>query len=181
MKIKEEFDIIVEKYPYYEVLNEQLILDANCIEYPLSYRTNVKGKQSEWFLSSPSIEKVRKWIYSLILIEVPWVKPVIDLKWEINFRETWFAKYDIGDFAHIHDHSPYVFSFVYYVKCPKGSSPLIFTHSGKKVKAEEGKVVIFPGNIQHHVPNNKSNDRIVLAGNLSADSCLPLTHDTLKR
>ena len=44
--------------------------------------------------------------------------------------------------------------FVYFIQCPRGSSPLVFSTSGKRVKAEEGKVVIFPGNIYHHVPKN---------------------------
>ena len=45
-------------------------------------------------------------------------------------------------------------------------SPLVFTTSGKKIKAEEGKVVIFSGDILHHVPKNRCNNRIVLAGNI---------------
>ena len=57
------------------------------------------------------------------------------------------------------------FSFVYFVKTPKGSSPLIFTNSGKRIKAEEGKIVIFPGRLLHHVPKNKCEGRMTLAGN----------------
>ena len=67
-----------------------------------------------------------------------------------------------------HAHHPSAYSFVYFLRCPKGSSPLIFTTSGKRIKAEEGKVVIFPGNLKHHVPKNKCYDRIVLAGNIFA-------------
>ena len=58
------------------------------------------------------------------------------------------------------------FSFVYFIKCPKGSAPLVFTTSGKRIKAEEGKVLIFPGNMKHHVPKNKGEGRMVLAGNI---------------
>ena len=36
------------------------------------------------------------------------------------------------------------------------------------MKAEEGKVVIFPGNVFHHVPKNNCDGRIVLAGNIYA-------------
>ena len=59
-----------------------------------------------------------------------------------------------------------MFSFVYFIKCPKGSSPLVFTKSGKKIKAEEGKIVIFPGWLRHHVPKNKCEGRITMAGNI---------------
>ena len=42
-----------------------------------------------------------------------------------------------------HPHSSLV--FVYFVNTPKGSSPLVFPTSGKKVKAEAGTLVIHPG------------------------------------
>ena len=56
-------------------------------------------------------------------------------------------------------------SFVYFVKCPRGSAPLVL--DGMRIKAEEGKLVAFPGITNHHVPKNRCNDRIVIAGNLS--------------
>ena len=58
-----------------------------------------------------------------------------------------------------------IWSFVYFIDCPRGSSPLVFSDSGKRIKAEEGKLVIFPGHLRHHVPKNKCEGRIVLAGN----------------
>ena len=51
----------------------------------------------------------------------------------------------------------------------KDSSSLFFPTSGKKIKAEEGKVVIFPGNVRHSVPPNKCDNRIVVAGNIGYD------------
>ena len=79
----------------------------------------------------------------------------------------WFAIYDEGDYAKSHHHIPYsLWSFVYYVNTPKGSSPLVFTTSGKKIKAEEGKLVLFPAGVRHHVPKNRCKNRLVLAGNL---------------
>ena len=59
--------------------------------------------------------------------------------------------------------------FVYFVNAPKGASPLVFTTSGKKIKAEAGKVVIFPGTMYHHVPKNKCKNRVILAGNMVFD------------
>ena len=63
-------------------------------------------------------------------------------------------------------HKPSIHSFVYFVRCPKGSSPLVFTTSKKRVKAEEGKIVVFPGHVLHHVPKNNCEGRVVLAGNI---------------
>ena len=57
-------------------------------------------------------------------------------------------------------------SWVYFINCPKGSSPLVLTDSGKRISAEEGKVVIFPGFVRHEVPVNKSDDRVALICNM---------------
>ena len=79
----------------------------------------------------------------------------------------WFARYNKNDSCTSHDHLPFaLFSFVYFVNTPKGSSPLVFTTSGKKIKAEEGKVVIFPACVYHDVPPNECDGRIVMAGNV---------------
>ena len=42
----------------------------------------------------------------------------------------------------------------------------MFSTTGRKIKPNEGTVVIFPSIMKHHVPPNKCEDRIVLAGNL---------------
>ena len=77
----------------------------------------------------------------------------------------WGAVYNKGDHANKHEHTC-AFSWVYFINCPKGSAPLVLSDSNTKIKAEEGKVVIFPGLTYHHVPKNKCDDRIVMAGNL---------------
>ena len=75
------------------------------------------------------------------------------------------AKYRKGDYTVSHIH-PGDFSFVYFVKTPSGSSPLVFTTSGKRIKAEEGKLILFSSRLKHHVPKNRCDNRIVLSGNL---------------
>ena len=103
---------------------------------------------------------VYEWILSLLLPQTS--------GWKILVDNSWLARYREKEFTQKHNHYPAPYSFVYFVKCPKGSSPLAFPTSGKKIKAEEGKVVIFPGNLWHSVPKNKGQDRIVLAGNIFA-------------
>ena len=76
------------------------------------------------------------------------------------------AHYNKGDYTMSHKHVPSPFAFNYFIKTPPGSSPLVFTYSGKRVKAEEGKIVIFPGNLEHQVPKNRCDGRITLAGNI---------------
>ena len=101
-----------------------------------------------------------------------WIKFLIRENYEfdrdfgLEFFNSWFIKYEKGDKTNSHAHIPAAFSFVYYIQTPKGSSPMIFTHTGKRVKAEAGKAIIFPGNVYHHVPKNKCSGRIVLSGHV---------------
>ena len=55
------------------------------------------------------------------------------------------------------------------VNAPKGSSPLVFVTSGRKIKPEAGKVVIFESRLNHAVPKTKSTDRCIISGNFVWD------------
>ena len=83
-----------------------------------------------------------------------------------NLSGCWISDYNKGEEAKTHSHIPYSYSFVYFVRCPKGSSPLVLTTSGRRIKAEEGNLIIKPGYVWHHVPKNGCDGRITLAGNL---------------
>ncbi len=80
----------------------------------------------------------------------------------------WLVEYNKGDETQMHTHHPFSYAFVYFVKAPKGSSPLVLTTSGRRIRAEEGKLILKGGDIWHHVPKNKCDGRIVLAGNITA-------------
>ena len=78
----------------------------------------------------------------------------------------WANVYKKGDYAQSHSHKPHSFSFAYFVKAKWYDSPLILTDSGKRVRPKEGRYVIFPGYLMHHVPKHRFNDeRITLSGN----------------
>ena len=108
-------------------------------------------------------QAIRDWVTTLIF---KYYSYLITGYGKIVHVNSWIARYDDGDSAKDHNHHPIDFNYIYYVNCPKGSSPLILTSSGKKIKAEEGKVVIFPGITQHYVPKNRCDNRIVVAGNV---------------
>ena len=163
MKLREDLEVIIEKQPYYESLNQKLLQDVESVDYShWSYKTNVKAKMSDFQTHSKSIELVTEWIASLIDKEYQYVQR----GYRLDFENTWFAKYDHGDYTKEHDHALCFFSFVYYIKCPPGSAPLVFTTTGKQVNPEEGMVVIFRSCMRHGVPQNGCDNRIVLAGNV---------------
>ena len=163
IRITQEFKIIVEKHPLSESINKKIVEDFRLFPFtrditnPDGSKTNVKALQSYNGITSPSITLIKQWVINLVGT------------YGGSFFQVaacWGAKYGKGDYTISHEHFPATFAFVYFLKSPRGSSPLVFTYSGKRIKAEDGKVVIFPGNIFHHVPKNNCEGRLVLAGNL---------------
>ena len=76
----------------------------------------------------------------------------------------WGAHYNRGEGLVRHSHFPYAISFVYYVKTPKGFSPLIIEDENVDVK--EGECVFFLAYNYHSVQPNNCDGRCVIAGNI---------------
>ena len=168
-RIIQEFKIIVEKHPLYESINQKIVEDFKGFSFTRDISnadgglTNVRALQTGNSIKSPSISLIKEWVVNLVRINSGGTF-VIDA--------CWGAKYSKGDYTISHAHCPATFAFVYFLKSPRGSSPLVFTYSGKRIKAEDGKVVIFPGNVTHQVPKNNCEGRLVLAGNLIGDGTI---------
>ena len=173
MKIKENLDIIVEKYPYADSLNEKLMVEFGEIASQVykrpkeninsDYYTNIVGAKFGISNDGPS-KLISNWVVNIIKNKIhnDNSQPIV-----YDDRGMWFAIYDEGDYARSHHHIPHaLFSWVYFVNCPRGSSPLVFTSTNKRIKAEEGKLILFPSCMKHHVPKNKCKDRITLVGNM---------------
>ena len=75
----------------------------------------------------------------------------------------WGTHYNRGESLTKHNHFPYTISFVYYVRTPKGFSPLIIEDENIDVK--EGQCVFFLAHQYHSVQPNKCDGRCVIAGN----------------
>ncbi len=159
--IKEDIDIIIDKYPYSKSINKRLMDDIDKMGYnDMSYyRKNDTAKFSSATMSDAA-RSISDWVCKLISI-----------KYDLGnlLSKCFFTRCDKGDCIAVHQHFPDCFSWVYYVNTPRGSSPLVFTSSNKKIKAEEGQVLIFPSLVKHHVPFNRCDARISLVGNVIVD------------
>ena len=166
MRCRENLEIEIHHHPHYQSLNKKLMNDLSnldLLDHKSMVSTNIKGSQL-CLTDHPAKPK------GVNLIE-NWVKQIIQnkltLMTHLNFL-TWAARLDKGQQTLEHDHLFYsTFAFVYFVNAPKGSSPLIFTTSGKKIKAEPGKLVLFPGPLRHKVPVNKCDNRVTIASNIT--------------
>jgi len=171
MRIKEYHTVIIRKHPYAESLNKKLLQDAQLLleTKPWGQFTNIHGKRTlNVYDHSANVQRLVKWILSEYKYDKSSpVNPTDDpyIKKSVG---CWFAKYGKGDYAQPHDHRPHTWSWVYFVNCPKGSAPLIFSTTGKRIKAEEGKLIIFEAHMLHEVPKNKCDNRIICAGNVTS-------------
>ena len=165
---KENLAIEIHHHPHHQSLNENLmneIFNFGFTPYREGYGTNIKGSQFN-FSGKPDSIKPKE----VTLIE-NWVEQIIKDKLialtDFDFG-TWIARLDKGQETVEHDHL-YVatHAFVYFVNTPKGSSPLVFPTSGTRIKAEAGKLVVFPASLRHKVPPNKCDGRITLASNIT--------------
>ena len=165
MIIRENHKIIIDTYPFADSIKDNIIADST--KFPFTREryntdgglTNVRALQTDVIRNFDNFSSVK--------LLFRWILQLLPDGANIEFyKEFWIANYGQGDFSVNHHHLPCLYSFVYFVQSPKGSSPLVFTTSGRRIKPDEGKLVLFPASILHHVPKNRCDDRIVLAGNL---------------
>ena len=158
--IRERHQVITDIYHDLSI-NDAFMDEIKTVNWINSYRTNVGAKMSDWNMKSDNNTKIYDWVLSLLHDTHK------DLPRNLyELYEAWYAWYNEGDSTRCHDHKFVPWSFVYFIQSPEGSSSLYFPTSNRSIKPDNGRVVIFPGNVEHYVPTNKCNDRIVLAGNI---------------
>lgn len=111
---------------------------------------------------------------------------------ELNFKykkykmTSWVAKFQPGDFAHIHEHGHSDISGVFYYKTNEDDGDLVFTSPNPFLKTSklfagtelswihkpiEGKILLFPGWIPHGVKTNETdNIRISISFNINFEN-----------
>jgi hypothetical protein len=162
MKIKTDIDIFSFKYPYHKELKQSTLKFLENYPDVHDKKTNVKAKMTEWNISTPQIEELKKFILSNIILLYPYM-----INYPMTIHNFWANIYEKEDYTIDHDHFPYSFSFVYFLSCKNNHPPLIFTYSKKRINPVEGSMILFPSILKHHVPKNKLTEkRIVLAGNI---------------
>jgi hypothetical protein len=83
----------------------------------------------------------------------------------------WFQQYEKGDWHGKHIHSNCLFSSVYYVELPEGSSKTTFRTPQQdfQIDINEGEIITFPAIFFHESKENKSEKRkTVIAANFNA-------------
>ena len=170
MKVKHNAHILIGDYQFADRVKEEVLslLDEGVPAIPQSH-SNVKASVHTVWNWEPDNITFRN-LKGFIREEAerffkPGARSGGKRDW-LTIAAFWANVYKKGDYAQSHSHKPHSFSFAYFVKAKWYDSPLILTDSGKRVRPKEGRYVIFPGYLMHHVPKHRFNDeRITLSGN----------------
>ena len=170
MKVGSYCDVVIGDYPEAESFARELqpILENETVTVG---PTNVKATiHTVWnyLPNHPEVIKFKRFIIEEIgkNFSPPSVQGEINPS--VVQHEFWGNVYGKGDYADPHHHSPNAISLVYFLKSKWYFSPLVFSDFGEKVDPIEGKYVLFPSHILHHVPVHKFDQkRITLSSNFS--------------
>ena len=157
--------LVIDRHPLHESLNKKLMMESLDADYSISGTTNVKAQRSQWSTKSPTIKIIQRWVESIITSHYN----IYSRGYKFSYNGSWFVRYSKGDYTISHHHIPASYAFIYFIRSPIGSSPLVFSTSDTIIEPEEGKLIIFPGNLFHHVPKNECDGRIVFSGNIIPD------------
>ena len=167
-------------YPYSSKLNDRLYdtIIQNLSPEEAENDTSV-GRRTVWDLHKQNIRDVdllTTWIKNIVSTKHVLIplnnESAEDYEDSFNFNShdfkmthCWGLIYDKGQSMTVHNHFPFTLSFVYGVRMPRGSAPLIL--GNKKINLKEGQCVFFLSHTMHRVPShNRSERRCVVAGNL---------------
>ena len=168
VSVRSPTDVIVGDYQFADKVKDQ-VFSALKVSAPISKdNTNVKAFHTEWNWQPDNITFRNLKSYIREQIETHW-RPGSQSdgrrRW-IHLNNFWANVYSKGEYAKPHCHRPNDFSFAYFVKAKWYDSPLVFTDTGVSIRPKEGRFVIFPAYLQHHVPKHRFNEtRVTLSGN----------------
>tara|TARA_R100000152_G_C6654057_1_gene94864 strand:+ start:51 stop:578 length:528 start_codon:yes stop_codon:yes gene_type:complete len=171
MKVNHDAEVVIGEYQFADSLKEEIL-------YHLKFaktigHTNVKASlHTEWGWLSDN-QKVKNF-KSFIATEIEknyQMRLTDGGLYFVKNTALWANVYKKGDYAQRHNHLHFAFSVAYFLKVKWYDSPLIFSDSGKRIRPKEGRYVIFPSYLNHHVPKHRYNhDRITLSANYDLKS-----------
>ena len=170
MKVKHYASILIGEYQFADRVKEQVLSSLKTCNPISQNNSNVKASIHTVWNWEPYNLKFRN-LKAYIREQVekhfrPGARSDGSRSW-VKCHTFWANVYEKGDYAISHCHKPMDFSFAYFVKSKWYYPPLVFTHSGKRIRPKEGRYIIFPSYVKHHVPKHRYRDtRITLSGNL---------------
>lgn len=151
------------------ILQKRLAEACRSIGDAQNKTTNVQASMTPWFMHDtiPDFMEVCDRAIQLARDNSPAVV-------SLTPYDCWGVVYAKGEHTQPHDHWPQTWSWVYNVECCDNCAPLVFDDASPETRCiapTRGNMILFPGWLKHSVPAQPcDHERIVLAGNLSANS-----------
>ena len=170
VEIKSKSTIMIEDYPFHEDLKDDMVSVLENYPDKQEWKTNVKATMTEWKwqLDNPRVIRLKESVTRLVN-DFIFTDSDSDFRetWDLRWTDFWGNVYRKGEYTKSHHHLPSTFSFVYFLKSQWNDSPLVFSDFGHTIRPKQGRYVIFPSHLRHHVPPQKSkNIRMTLSGNM---------------
>lgn len=129
--------------------------------------TNVKALMTSYYIWEDSLvfSRILSVVKSVLIEVLSYEKD----KYQVSLDNAWGSIYKKGEFAEVHHHKPFHYSFVFYLRANHLSSPLNFVDSNLNIYPEDNLLVLFPSYVAHQVLPNEDNERVMIAGNFSVE------------
>ncbi len=166
---EQSYPIVLAQVPGAERLNPLLARVIRQVGDEQQRKSNVKADMTNWGMfddAQPGAEYFRElcnFACQLAMQHSP------TQEWYPAVKQCWGALYRKGEHTIDHNHWPALWSFTYYVEATAGCAPLLFPKAGIAVKPRPGQMCLFPGWVNHGVPEQQADaERIMVAGNIVA-------------
>ncbi len=167
---------LIEHHFDADKINNRIIRDINLSECAEDTK-NVKAHQTDFlfYKKSAAIDWVRRNAFKMIEFHISLNH------WKLLPVDGWGIKYNKGDYTQLHSHWPHTWAFVYFANGCPDCSPLeiyeqpdptaptdICKYHRATIIPQPGKMVIFPGWVQHSVNKHTcDHPRYTVAGNVA--------------
>ena len=163
MFVREYLRVMEYYYPFADKVNPLLFQQVKELGDSSTRPSNAHtSKFTGWNLNTKEVNNLVRWVGDLITRDFG--REIISRDIFFKCVEVWGALYNEGDYITPHHHLPSLYSFVYYINAPKGSSP--FTLEGEDIPVRAGKVLYFKGDAIHEVKPSGVDGRCMLTGNI---------------
>jgi hypothetical protein len=168
--------MVISEFPKHKELNPILYdrVYTNLLDgIQVQTEDGVGGRRTDFNLQEQKIQEIDElisWIEKILPdISTRFASKLEETVYGYNLdsfevAECWGVHYNKGESLVEHCHFPYALSFVYYVRTPKGTAPIII--EDRIYDIEEGQCLFFLASKYHSVSKSDCDGRCAIVGNI---------------
>jgi len=149
----------------HELAEARRALQELQLSHPEPLQSNVKGEYTSPWKSHLLNQRLQPLCHLVINLtehaaRKHWNTDIRKLNFRLEVLDCWGSIYGHKGHTIAHTHFPADFSCVVYLDAEEGCAPIIFENQ-IKVSPSAGMIIIFPGMLLHHVPENEGQRKVV--------------------